>query len=82
MTYKLKDTDKIEVDAQDVRCFERLMREKDPSTANIIRDEYPAAFAPDEGWEDVTDRYRHRWEMGWWSDVAYKIENNRIWRRK
>ena len=59
MTYKLKDTDKIEVEAGWLR---ELVYDLDcePTSIDVserIRQQYPAAFEePEDGWEDVTDR--------------------------
>ena len=85
--YKLKDRDKIEVDVGDVRYYEKLLREKLPPFAALLHVHYPTAFekAPEEEWEDVTDRicvFPMNATESPLSVSKFKIENNRIWRRK
>ena len=76
----MKPTDKIEVEVGDLRHLVGIIHDEGfDCEAMKMKAKYPAAFAPDEEWEDVTkmslnEIFRH--------SAGFKIENNRIWRRR
>ncbi len=94
MTYKLKDTDKIEVEAGDLRKWveeaNKLLVRGGAFMARGIEMCYSAAFEEEkEEWEDVTDKIQFKIQETdnltlCTSAISpdIKIENNRIWRRK
>jgi hypothetical protein len=76
----MKDADKIEVEVGDLRYLVRAL--ENLGAWVITKEKYPAAFAPEPEWEDVTDRIIAMLTDPEISDGILKIENNRILQRK
>lgn len=85
MIYKLKDTDKIEVEAGRLRAWTKVWCVDGGRFYNELVSNYPEAFAkiePEPEWEDVTDRLCNVLGYHGCGDHVMKIDNGRIWRRK